>query len=85
MGDPGGQRPGWIGEARYWLGDYEAAAGALRRALDLGGGDPWTDSLAGRFLADILLNVEGRLDLATDLFERALAAARELDDQWPIA
>jgi tetratricopeptide (TPR) repeat protein len=74
-----------IGEARYWLGEYETAAGALRRALDLGNGDPWTDSLAGRFLADILLNVEGRPDLSTELFERALGAARELDDQWPIA
>ena len=82
-----GRPASWPASARHGTGSATTKPPPERFAgrLDLGGGDPWTDSLAGRFLADILLNVEGRPDLATDLFERALGAARELDDQWPIA
>lgn len=74
-----------VGEARYWLGEYEESARALRRALALGGDDPWTRTLAGRFLADIALNVEGDADRAAPMFDQALAAARELGDPWALA
>jgi class 3 adenylate cyclase/tetratricopeptide (TPR) repeat protein len=77
-----------VGESRYWLGEYDEAERTLSRALELGGKDRWTQSLAFRFLADIALNVRGELDRAETLFDQALQAARQLkeDDQpWVIA
>jgi class 3 adenylate cyclase/tetratricopeptide (TPR) repeat protein len=73
------------GESWYWLGEYEAAGASLRRALETAGGDPWTRTHAMRFLGDIELNVHGSPERARELFDQALAAARELDDPWPIA
>jgi tetratricopeptide (TPR) repeat protein len=57
----------------------------LARGLELGGGDAWIRSLAGRFLADVVLNVRGDPERASALFEEALAAARELGDPWAVA
>jgi class 3 adenylate cyclase/tetratricopeptide (TPR) repeat protein len=77
-----------VGESRYWLGDYDDAERTLDRALDLGGDDEWTKALALRFLADIALNVREDLDRAEELFDRALRAARRLeesDQPWVIA
>jgi class 3 adenylate cyclase/tetratricopeptide (TPR) repeat protein len=72
----------FIGEARYWLGEYEAARGALQRALKIGGRNPSVRAHASRFLGDIALNIEGDVDRASPLFDQALEAAREIDDQW---
>lgn len=74
-----------MGEAHYWLGEYEDARVALEKALEIAGTDPTTKTHAGRFLADIALNVQGDVDRAGRLFDRALAAARTLEDPWPIA
>jgi class 3 adenylate cyclase/tetratricopeptide (TPR) repeat protein len=77
-----------LGESRYWLGEYDEAERTLTRALQLGGDDQWTQSLALRFLADIALNVREDLDRAEELFNRALQAARHLDEPdqpWVIA
>jgi tetratricopeptide (TPR) repeat protein len=74
-----------IGEARYWLGEYEAAEARLSQALELAEGDPWTGALAGRFLADIALNIRGDIDGAEEKFRRALEAAEELGDPWATA
>ncbi len=72
-----------IGEARYWLAEYDAARAALSRAEELAErtGDDWALSLALRFQGDIVLNTDRDLGRASDLFERALAAAeRSRDD-----
>ncbi len=77
-----------LGESKYWLGEYDEAERTLDRALDLGGDDRWTQALALRFLADIKLNVREDLDGAEALFDRALEAARELDESdqpWVIS
>ncbi len=74
-----------MGESRYWLGDYDAAEESLRRALEVGGDDAGTRAMALRFLADILLNIRGDPDRASELFDQALQAARELGDQWAMA
>lgn len=71
-----------MGEARYWLGEYEDAESTLSLALERADGDPWTGALAGRFLADITLNIHADIDRAEEMFERALAAARELREPW---
>jgi class 3 adenylate cyclase/tetratricopeptide (TPR) repeat protein len=70
------------GEALYWLGEFEAAAAALSWALELAPDDAWTATHASRFLGDIELNVRSRPDAADELFDRALAASRELADPW---
>jgi class 3 adenylate cyclase/tetratricopeptide (TPR) repeat protein len=84
-----GPREAWIlsgiGEARYWLGEFDAAAGALERALQLGGGDAWVESHASRFLADVHLTARGDPGRAGPLFERALAAARRLGEPYTLA
>src|SRR5205085_324279 len=84
-----GSREAWIlsglGEARYWLGEFEPAATALQRALELESKDRWTIAHAARFLGDIELSVRGNTERAHELFERALAAARELGDPWVTA
>lgn len=74
-----------LGEARYWLGDFEGAVGPLRRALELGGDDPRVRAQACRFLGDIELSIHGDRERAAELFDRALAAARELGDPWTLA
>ena len=74
-----------LGEARYWLGDFEQSHVDLSRALEVAGGDVWTRTHALRFLADITLNVRGDPDRATDLFEQALTAAGELGDSFAMA
>jgi predicted ATPase len=84
-----GSREAWIlsglGEARYWLGEFESAATALNRALELETKDRWTIAHAARFLGDIELSVRGNTERAHELFERALAAARALGDPWVTA
>jgi len=74
-----------IGEARYWLGEFDTATTTLTQALQLGGEDAWTRTRASRFLGDIALNYQGDADRAEELSQEALAAARELDDPWATA
>jgi class 3 adenylate cyclase/tetratricopeptide (TPR) repeat protein len=74
-----------VGEARYWLGEFERARGSLRRALALAEDDAWTRTHASRFLGDIALNVDGDVEEATRLFDRALEGARELDEPFATA
>jgi len=74
-----------LGEARYWLGEFETAAPALQRALDLGGEDPKIRAQASRYLGDIELSIRGNRERAAELFEQALAAARDLGDPWTLA
>jgi class 3 adenylate cyclase/tetratricopeptide (TPR) repeat protein len=71
-----------IGEARYWLGEYDEGEATLSLALEKAGDDPWTRTLAGRFLADITLNIHADIDRAEKMFDEALAAAEELGDPW---
>jgi len=72
------------GEARYWQGEFERAAPALEHALALGGGDPEVRAQASRFLGDIELSIRGNRDRAAELLGEALAAARELGDEWTL-
>jgi class 3 adenylate cyclase/tetratricopeptide (TPR) repeat protein len=74
-----------IGEAKYWLGEYEEAEAALRKALELGEQDPWTRELSARFLGDIALNIHGDPDRAEELFTTSEEAAREMDDRWALS
>jgi tetratricopeptide (TPR) repeat protein len=73
-----------IGEARYWLGEYPAARDVLDRAVELGRkvDDPFTLSLALRFLGDIAINVDADVDKAEVLLDAALAAAERYDEPW---
>jgi class 3 adenylate cyclase/tetratricopeptide (TPR) repeat protein len=90
-----GPEAGWIeeearilasmGESRYWLGEYDEAEAALRRALAVAPEDAWTRALANRFLGDITLNIRGDADEAERLFDSALAASRDLDNPWALA
>lgn len=74
-----------LGEAHYWLGEFDEAESLLERALRLAGDDSWTLAHASRFLGDVALNARGDPDRATALFDQALAAARELGDRWAMA
>ena len=74
-----------LGESRYWLGDFEAAVGPLTRALEIGGLDPRIRAHASRFLGDIELSIHADRERAGQLFDQALAAARELGDPWTLA
>jgi len=74
-----------LGEARYWLGEFEAAVPPLTRALEIGGTDPQIRADASRFLGDIELSIRGNLERAEELLEQALAAARDLGDPWTLA
>jgi class 3 adenylate cyclase/tetratricopeptide (TPR) repeat protein len=74
-----------LGEARYWLGEFEAAVPPLTRALEIGGTDPRIRADASRFLGDIELSIRGDLERAEELLQQALAAARELGDPWTLA
>jgi tetratricopeptide (TPR) repeat protein len=84
MSDEAGILSG-IGEARYWLGEFDRAEADLTRALDFRELGPRVESHAARFLADIILNVRGEPLRAEPLFERALAAARVHGDPWATA
>jgi class 3 adenylate cyclase/tetratricopeptide (TPR) repeat protein len=77
---------GVLGEARYWLGEFDAAEPALERAVALGGesSDP-VCAHASRFLADIALTIHGDDERAAALFERALDAARRVGDPYGLA
>ncbi len=87
--DDWGVREAWIvgmlGEARYWLGDFDEAETRLRKAMGLADGDDRVMSHAARFLADITLTIRGDDHLATGLFERSLEAARRLGDPHVLA
>jgi class 3 adenylate cyclase/tetratricopeptide (TPR) repeat protein len=71
-----------MGEARYWLGEYEAARAALQRARRFA--EPIQDdqalAVAYQFEGDIVLNTDGDVDRAEELANRALASAERLDD-----
>jgi len=71
-----------LGEARYWLGEFAESAEALDRAVELAErtDDAWAISLALRFRADIVLNVESDVRKAEGLFVRALEAAERSGD-----
>jgi class 3 adenylate cyclase/tetratricopeptide (TPR) repeat protein len=75
-----------MGEARYWLGEYPAATGALERALALAEAhdDAWARALALRFLGDIAINVEADLEKAERLLDGSVRAAEQLGDPWAI-
>jgi class 3 adenylate cyclase/tetratricopeptide (TPR) repeat protein len=75
-----------MGEAHYWLGEYQAAAERAEHAVRLGTrlDDPFTLALALRFLGDIALNIEGDIDRAEELLDRSLVSAEELGDPWAI-
>jgi tetratricopeptide (TPR) repeat protein len=74
-----------LGEARYWLAEFDAAVSPLRRALELGDGDTAIRAHASRFLGDIELSVRGNVDLASEYFESALTAARRHGDTRVLA
>ncbi len=74
-----------LGETRYWLGEFESAAGPLTRALEIGELDPRIRAHASRFLGDIELSIRGDRAHAGRLFDQALDAARELGDPWTLA
>jgi class 3 adenylate cyclase/tetratricopeptide (TPR) repeat protein len=74
-----------LGEARYWLGEFDAALGPLTRALEIGGEDPRIRAHASRFLGDIALSIRGNRERAAAYFDQALSAARELGDPWTLA
>ncbi len=75
-----------LGESLYWLGEYERAEHVLERALSIDGGESdYVSSHASRFLADIILTIRGDPDAAAAMFERALEAARKLDDASVLA
>jgi class 3 adenylate cyclase/tetratricopeptide (TPR) repeat protein len=74
-----------LGEAWYWLGEFDRAESVLERALEIGAGDDWIETHAARFLADIALNIRRDRERADALFERAVQAARRLDDPWAMA
>jgi class 3 adenylate cyclase/tetratricopeptide (TPR) repeat protein len=70
-----------IGEACYWLAEFDRAREELDRALRFAPEDRWTCSVAHRYLGDIDLNIGGDLDSAERHFDKALPAARELSDE----
>ena len=81
-----GRALGGLGEARYWLGEYQGATEVLTRAEALGESqdDPFTLALALRFLGDIAINIDADLEKAETLLERSLLAAERLGDPWAI-
>jgi tetratricopeptide (TPR) repeat protein len=81
-----GRALGGLGEARYWLGEYQGATEVLQRAEALGEAqdDPFTLALALRFLGDIAINIDADLEKAEMLLERSLVAAERLGDPWAI-
>jgi class 3 adenylate cyclase/tetratricopeptide (TPR) repeat protein len=84
-----GPREAWIlsaiGEAGYWLGEFDAAADALSRALEIGRDDTRIRAHASRYLADIYLTVRAEGSRSAELFAESLAASRELGDPFVLA
>jgi class 3 adenylate cyclase/tetratricopeptide (TPR) repeat protein len=85
-----GEREAWIlsvlGEAWYWLGEFDLAESALDRALALGG--ELSDRVcahASRFLADIALTIRGDPSSAALSFDRSLEAARRVGEPYVLA
>jgi class 3 adenylate cyclase/tetratricopeptide (TPR) repeat protein len=74
-----------MGEAQYWLGDFDPAEAALRRALEVDGQSVRVRAHASRYLADITLTVRAAPDEADVLFGRALEAAREVGEPQVLA
>jgi class 3 adenylate cyclase/tetratricopeptide (TPR) repeat protein len=76
-----------MGEARYWLGEYQLAIDALDHAAEIGRAhdDAWTLAHALRFRGDIAMNFEGDIEKAEALLDQALAAAEELGDPFAIS
>ena len=87
--DGWGDREAWIlgmlGEARYWLGEFDQSEAALRRALDVGEPSDRVMAHSSRFLADIALTIRGDAARAAELFERSLEAARRVGDPLVLA
>jgi class 3 adenylate cyclase/tetratricopeptide (TPR) repeat protein len=84
------EREAWVvsmlGEARYWLGEFDAAEDAFRKALTMAGEtNDRVVAHAARFLADVILTIHGDDHLAAALFERSLQAARRLGEPYVIA
>ncbi|MGZ8571692.1 MAG: hypothetical protein ACXWW5_05650, partial [Actinomycetota bacterium] len=85
-----GAREAWIeamlGEARYWLGEFDQAEDSLRKALGMAAADDnRVIAHASRFLAEITLMIRGDTALAAVTFERSLEAARLLDSPHALA
>jgi class 3 adenylate cyclase/tetratricopeptide (TPR) repeat protein len=82
-------REAWIvsmlGEARYWLGDFDEAEARFRRALALADHDDRVTAHAARFLADITMTIRGDDHLAGALFDRSIDAARRLGEARVLA
>jgi class 3 adenylate cyclase/tetratricopeptide (TPR) repeat protein len=74
-----------LGEARYWLGEFDAAEESLRKALGLAGDADPVVAHAARFLADITLSIRGDGHLAAALFERSIDAARRLGEPFALS
>ncbi len=75
-----------LGESLYWLGEYERAEHVLERALAFGGDQSdYVCSHASRFLADITLAIRATSTRRRRMFDRALDAARKLDDSSVLA
>jgi class 3 adenylate cyclase/tetratricopeptide (TPR) repeat protein len=73
-----------LGEALYWLGEFDHAERTLQRALDLGGDASDTVCAhASRFLADLVTRDDHAR--ASALFEQALAASRRLQSPSVLA
>ncbi len=68
------------GEARYWLGEFEAAEITLQRALEVDRGSVRVLAHASRYLADITLTIRSEPERAEELFAQALGAAREVGE-----
>jgi tetratricopeptide (TPR) repeat protein len=85
-----GAREAWIeamlGEARYWLGEFDQAEDSLRKALGMAAADDHrVIAHASRFLAEITLMIRGDTALAAVTFDRSLEAARLLDSPHALA
>ena len=74
-----------MGEARYWLGEFEGAESVLRRALDIAADSVRVCAHASRYLADITLTIRAEPDVAEELFADALRAARALGEPEVLA
>ncbi len=73
-----------LGEALYWLGEFDQAERTLQRALDVGGdANDTVCAHASRFLADLV--TRGDRARAATLFDQALAASRRLQSPSVLA
>jgi tetratricopeptide (TPR) repeat protein len=67
------------------MGEFAAAELSLQRALELDGDSVLIRAHALRYLADISLTIHGDYERAAPLFERSLAASRELGNPIVLA